>query len=170
MEIHRQPSFEGRRKLVKVDWREYYRRFEQRHGEPISWKGKLLFRDGWTHSSKDHAGPEWEPPDDPLVLHSMQTVYWQERLKLVTQEKDLLEHNQRGIEALQRGKSLPLVRRVKRWDEESQSMKVDREEVSPDMFKGRLDWLHADIAECIEHLEELKQTTETRSEINAPTY
>ena len=155
------------RQPIHLDWREYYKGFEKRHGEPILWKGRLLFRDGWQYSSTDYAGPEWEPPTDPVLLHEVQYLYWQERLKLVSTECEQLEMQLKGLVNLQQAKSLPLVRKVKRWDPDSNSMKVDREEVSPDIFKGRLDWLHADIEECNEQLQIIRQGIPNEPAVNA---
>ena len=70
---------------LRLDWREYFKKFVENHGEPVEWGGRLLFRDGWQYSSTQYQGPEVPPPEDLASLRGLKVAYWRllhERLSL----------------------------------------------------------------------------------------
>ena len=94
---------------VKLDWVQYFKRFCEEHGgNPINYKGRLLFQDGWTYSATSHAGPEWAPPEDPKELVALVTVYWQEQLRALEVERRQLKAYVHGLTQLSQAKSVPL--------------------------------------------------------------
>ena len=81
---------------VEFDWEAYYYSFVEKHGEPVEFRGKLLFRDGWTYAP-DYKGPEWAPPNDLKELRKVQTYYWETRIAIL---EELLKQVQRVSENL----------------------------------------------------------------------
>lgn len=73
--------------LPRIDWRAWFESFLASHGQPVSHEGRMLFADGWQHSTTDPAGPAWPPPADPEALRVLQCAYWRRRRVLV--ENDL---------------------------------------------------------------------------------
>ena len=142
---------------VRLDWKAYFKRFCQDHGDSVSHAGRLLFQDGWTYSSTDYEGPEWQPPKDPKELKSLQLAYWQIRLGIVTSELRSLQDRLRYLEEAQSIRATPLQQRVSYMEEKNGKMVsvVDRVDLDLDGLKGRVSWLEADMVECREKLKEL---------------
>lgn len=131
---------------VTLDWREYYRRFEQAHGEPILFEGRLLFRDGWRYSCTSYGGEEIEPPPIKADLLRLQRVYWTERRKFVQTEINLIEARMQRLKQEQNMRSMPLVVKQRRF--EDGKLRVEAAEFGPDYFSGRLAWLRGDLKDC----------------------
>lgn len=91
-----------------LDWHEYYLSFLQEHRDPVEYKGRLLFEDGWRYSALDEAGPEWPPPEDKGELRGLKIAYQRIRRGVVRTMAHTLRTRLRAIEGLQSGKSLPL--------------------------------------------------------------
>ncbi len=63
---------------VRLDWRAYFYKFVEAHGEPVVYnEGMLLFRDGWRYEIGDYQGPEHEPPVDEDKLQDLRRHYWE---------------------------------------------------------------------------------------------
>lgn len=141
----------------RLDWREYYIQFEQRHGgDPVLYDNTILFRDGWRYSATDHAGPEYPPPESKEELRHLQLVYWDTR----RQELRLVHHQlavrANGLRSLQTMKDGPLMQVTVGPDDEGK----------PQAFRGpvNLEDIEADAEAtlremnvCIEHIEELRR-------------
>lgn len=96
-------------KGVQLDWKAYYDRFDASHGgHPIEYRGRLLWADGWTYSSTDHAGPEWAAPSDKRELRVYQIVYWTRRKGFAKQEMRDKQDELQSLKETQRAKSVPL--------------------------------------------------------------
>lgn len=142
---------------VRLDWRAYFREFSALHGgDPVIYKGRLLFADGWTYSASDYQGPEWPPPDDPKALANLQRWYWGRRRTIVRHELFTLRESLLSLETAQRNRSAPLqqIVTVKVWNEGLgrdanvwQAKNVDLEGM-----RGRLAWLEEDLGRCSECL------------------
>ncbi len=102
------PTFSDPVPEVVLDWHAYYKSFLQEHYDPVEWRGRLLFADGWMYSAFDHAGPEYPPPEDPAELKGLQVAYWRLRREVVQAQAQALQIKLRAVEGLQQGKSLPL--------------------------------------------------------------
>ena len=71
---------------LEIDWRAYFYRFVQEHGEPVEVSpiesdrfriySRLLFRDGWMYGAMDYQGPEFSPPGNPDQLRKLKLEYW----------------------------------------------------------------------------------------------
>jgi len=98
---------------IKIDWREYFRLFVERHGEPVK-HGEhfLLFPDGWRYSSTKHEGPELEPPIDPREKTDLQLTYWHRVKVRLHNELQELEAQLKGLQRLADSRSLPIQHRV----------------------------------------------------------
>ena len=141
---------------ITLDWNAYFKHFTELHGEPVIWKNRLLFADGWTYNLRSKEGPEWPPPADDRELHQMQMSYWLKRLSLVQTEWNVLSDIIHGLRELQRRHHLPLQHRLVSYDEEqgryiTQTQTVDIHELE----NGRLAWLAQDIEDCQAKLREL---------------
>lgn len=144
---------------LQLDWKAYYDRFDAAHGgHPLSFKGRLLWRDGWTYSSTDHAGPEWKPPEDPKELKVLQTTYWMARRSLIRDEVRRLEDDLRNLRETQRAKSVPLqvVRRVRTTNAEGIPIVVAQyDDIDFDVLEAGLKYRRMDLDECEVALKEI---------------
>lgn len=94
---------------IKLDWRAYWKEFSRTHGDyPVKWKGRLLFRDGWTYSSTAYEGPEWPPPSSQEELGRMVRGYWLLRKREVRAAWWNSLQEVEGLKRLQSVKSIPL--------------------------------------------------------------
>lgn len=107
------PSDKWKRKRVKVrlDWREYFLRFCQVHGEPITIGSRLLFPDGWQYASTQYQGPEFAPPDDPDQLRELQLTYWRNRRTILAREYQRIKDVIDNLKTSQNSRSVPLQQR-----------------------------------------------------------
>jgi len=103
---------------LSLDWRAWFEEYVARHGDPVPWEGRLLFRDGSMHSAENYEGPHWHPPADPGQLEELQLAYWRIRRKEVKRYleayKDQLEQL---VQSQHRAGEVPLMTRVVRMDE-----------------------------------------------------
>lgn len=152
---------------VRVDWREVWEAFKREHGEPVQYRGLLLFPDAWTHASADLRGPEWPPPENPNERRTMMLHYWLIRRKVVKVERDYWWNTITQVREVQRSRSVPVpvyVRSLTR-DDDTGKLKLTRHAVSPDDWEaGRLNQLNLALAECEEKIRELQHATETNSQ------
>lgn len=133
--------------MTTLDWAAYFRAFCELHGEPVTWRGVLLFRDGWTHAAKDHRGPEWPPPDDLERLRGMRLAYWTIRLKKVKvqalQLKGEIEHLQ-SVKAVR--SAVPMVT-LREQTDEGRWRKIAKP-LDLTLLLDRLSWLSDQIKDC----------------------
>ena len=129
----------------RIDWAEYWRAFCEEHGEPVPFEGRLLFADGWTYSSSDHAGPEWPPPEDGGRLLFMRRSYWQQRRHMVRTELEGLRDQAENLARLQESKGLPLRGSI---SYSSGNGIVVEKVQGPQKFADRAIWLKGDLARC----------------------
>ncbi len=141
---------------IELDWPAYYEEFKRAHGDPIQWKGRLLFRDGWSYSLSDYKGPEYKPPTGQR-LEDLKLIYWRIYAVLVTRELTQLEATIEGLRYFQTQRDVPLQRREIRWDHESQVASLLVRDLDLDDFAGRLGELKAMRDECVTNLAELKK-------------
>ena len=140
--------------LPKLDWAAYFRKFCELHGEPVAYRGRLLFRDGYTYSASDYAGPEWAPPSDPAELAALQRAYWQLRLKMVEVELARTKAHVTAVFEAQAVRGAPLQVRVSYVDDDGkrreESADVDRQ-----ALVERMKWLTSDAIDCERELRRL---------------
>lgn len=92
---------------VELDWAAYWRAFQDLHGgDPVRVGGRLLFRDGWTYSAYDHAGPEWPPPREPGQLRALQKEYWSAHRWRVNAEREDLVRRADALDGEARARSV----------------------------------------------------------------
>lgn len=148
---------------VQLDWIAYYETFKQVHGDPVQWKGRLLFRDGWGYSLNDYKGPEYNPPTNEERLKELMLIYWRIYSVLVTRELQRLEATIEGLRYFQTQKSAPLQwRDTHDWDRKSGGPLEARaaldtsRDVDLNDFDGRLGELRAMRDECVSNLAQLR--------------
>lgn len=155
---------------ILVDWQEYYQSFLQEHGDPVQYRGRLLFADGWMYSAFDPAGPEWPPPEDEATLKGLQITYWRLRRGAVSVEVNMLQTRLRAADGLQRGKSLPLPLRYRMPGEipaataravDNHGNPLDRLDITA--HHDRLATLEQDVEDCDDHLKKLGVRDESRA-------
>lgn len=139
---------------IKLDWKAYFLEFCQKHGEPVQWKGRLLFRDGWMYSASDYGGPETPPPKDFDELDQLCLSYWLvRRSTLLRRLSDLLQER-RTLSIAQSDRSVPLQVLVRREEEDGMT-RVGYAELDFTTLDTHIDWFKTDIAECDIRLREL---------------
>jgi len=97
---------------IKLDWRAYFDRFVEVHGEPVEFDNYLLFHDGWRYGKLRYNGPELSPPEDERKLKALKRVYWTVLMSKLTKEAEELRQQVRGLEDWNNCTSLPLQQRV----------------------------------------------------------
>jgi|SRR6185312_13190302 len=140
-----------------LDWDAYFEEFKAQHGgDPVRFKGRLLFQDGWTYSGRDKAGPEWPPPTKQEELDRLKVSYWLTRLRIVQTEYNWLHETLYQLEQLQRIRSIPLMQSLISLDEATGQHRRESKPLDLDAQKSRLDWLAQDILDCQTELRRLK--------------
>jgi hypothetical protein len=143
---------------VKLDWKEYYKKFSELHGGfPIIYKGRQLFADGWTYSATDYAGPEWEPPKDGKVLATMQKVYWYTRWNRARNELAVIIARANSMRNLQDLKSAPLQQVVVDRDPETNKATRSVESWDPRVFDHIIKFLEKEVEQASKELAKLKE-------------
>ena len=145
----------SRGKIV-YDWKAYFYSFCQVHGEPVKYKGKLLFRDGWSYSSMAYEGPEYAPPTDNNELDLLILEYWKLRYAALTQQILKLQHERKKLQEFASTKSLRLQQVTTTVDEEGKRHKVPQD-VNTDVFDLKIKWLQDDLRECVDRLKEIEE-------------
>lgn len=142
-----------------MNWRDYWNRFRETHGDPVPYKGRLLFADGWMYSATDYRGPEWAPPEDEGELRKLQLHYWLVRRRIVD-----LEHRQlwtviKQIKETRASRSAPVRAETTTFAADDQGkMKMTRQEVDEVQWeRTRLKWLKDDISNCERMIERIKE-------------
>lgn len=144
---------------IELDWVGYFKEFTIAHGgSPVPYKGRLLFQDGWTYSSTDHQGPEWPPPNNEVELRELQRAYWDYRRQVTEQELHDRKCLQTYLDGLQNHKSMPLVQKVRVFDDETQRTVIRSVVVDMGAIESEITWITQQLAECQSKLEELCTT------------
>lgn len=140
---------------ITLDWRAYFISFCDRHGEPVEWKGRLLFDDGWTYALTDYAGPEWGPPSDPGELDQTVTHYWIIKKGKLDRLLAKLIHDFDMLKKTISMHSLPLQQTVK----VSEGVGTQQKTVplNLDGLEARIEWVREDLYKCDERLQELER-------------
>jgi len=141
---------------INLDWRAYFLKFCEEHGDPVPFEGRLLFPDGWTYSDRRYEGPEWPPPTDEAELRRITTWYWRLRKITVRAEAERILNMVKWIDENQYGRGAPLQHRVQPVDDNGQpfgpSVPAD---VDPTALRERLKFLDDDVAECEAKIKEI---------------
>lgn len=145
---------------IVLDWKAYYEVFEQIHGTPVKFNGRFLYRDGWTHSMTDYAGPEWAPPDDEKEKALLIRAYYRRRVPQLREERDILKNQVLSIKEMQSHLSAPLQQRVRYYSEERGSYVIDNATVDTEPLEARIRNLEEEIRECESRLLTLEETKE----------
>lgn len=141
---------------VTLDWREYFRVFSEAHGgNPVIWKGRQLWQDGWQYSATDYAGPEWPAPTDKAELKLLQRAYWSERKKIVEEQLKEVRQELDRLKQAQCGRSVPLQQIVISTDAEG-NRTASRDHLDLGPLVEREDWLAKDVVDCRVRLEALR--------------
>lgn len=145
---------------VNLSWKAYYKVFSEKHGGvPILYKGRQYFRDGWSYSATDYAGPEWPPPSDPKELLTLQRVYWYTLHNRCRNELLILRRQFDHLKGLQEEKDVPLQMIVEERQEGEQGKpaKTIRHAVnwSPKLFEHLIIILEREVEESDTKLKEL---------------
>jgi hypothetical protein len=148
--------------VPQLDWKAYYNRFAEIHGgNPLQWKGWLLFPDGWRYSSTSYQGPEM-PPQDEEQAKELRLVYWKMRLASVSKERRELRASLVGLEMMERTFSAPLQQRIVRdvparneFGDEVTRKVPGACDLDLEGLRGRLGWLEDDVEQCERVIKEL---------------
>lgn len=140
---------------IVLDFRGYFITFCEKHGEPVHYKGRLLFPDGWTYSSTQYEGPEFPPPSDVGELDNLVEKYWRLRQSTLKKMLDKIRHERKQIQDAQATRDVPLQRMVTR-EHDGKRMRM-YEPVNLKMLDQKIEWIENDLIECHEQLETIKE-------------
>ncbi len=148
---------------IKLDTREYYKKFSQMHGgHPIIYKEKQLFADGWTYSLSDYQGPEWPPPTDPKELREMQIAYWLVRWNRARKELLVLRGRLNALQGLQAAKSAPLQMTIVEQDQDTGKKYNTTSDLNLKVFDSVIHWLEQEESEANAKLTELRNVVDDK--------
>lgn len=139
---------------INLDWRAYFLRFCEEHGDPVPFEGRLLFPDGWTYSNCRFEGPEWPPPTDETELRRITTWYWRLRKITVRAEAERILNMVKWIDENQHGRGAPLQHMVQFVDDEGR-LRGEARDLDPTALRERLKFLDDDVAECETRIKEI---------------
>jgi hypothetical protein len=137
---------------IRLDWRAYFAKFCEEHGEPVNYRGRLLFRDGYMYSATNHAGPEYSPPAGEELLR-LQRDYWSLRRKMIQEQIDDLTYVAESVFQMQAGRSVKLQQTNVYKDDEGK-VKIEVGDVDRVAMLERMRWLVAEAKECDVRLQE----------------
>lgn len=139
---------------VILDWKAYFLEFCKLHHEPVEYRGRLIFRDGWSYSNQSYEGPETQPPADPNELDQLVVTYWTLRKGQCEKilGKLLTELNELG--RVQNEHSLPLMQVTLVKDKDEVRKGAIRMDLDP--LNDKIRWVTIDIRECIDRLKEIE--------------
>lgn len=144
------------RATPNLDWRAYYLKFQERHGDPVTLGGRLVFPDGWSYSSTDHAGPEWPPPEDAKELNSLLQDYWTRRLVLVKAEYLQLSYDLRLLKQIAETRDAPLQHVVSIADDNG-AVRTQTMDLDFGLLETHVRHLGMDLERCQDELANLRQ-------------
>jgi len=140
---------------ITLDWRACFASFCVAHGNnPVEHKGRLLFADGWTHSSSSYRGPQWPAPADPVELRELLLAYWRRRLSIVEALRADLQAR------LQSMLGSPLMARVRYTTEDDEGRLVTKRGHAPvdtRLQEERLRDLALDVAHAWQTINDLER-------------
>ena len=141
---------------ISLDWKSYFYRFVEVHGEPVACRGVLLFRDGWQYSSTDYQGPEFPPPKDATELSSLKREYWEIMQAKLRSEFDRVDKEISKLREWEMLRNQPLQQRVTYESRNDAGaitlMKSQGEQLDLSPLVARRDGLQRLLKECEEHL------------------
>lgn len=142
---------------IQLDWRGYFLEFSRLHGgDPVPFKGRLLWRDGWRYSATDYRGPEIPPPSNDYDCRRLIQMYWRVRLTLINRQRRDLAEQLVGLEETASSRSAPLQAwRLGRDDAGKRS--VLRGELELQAVRDRLEFLRSDAIQCEKELTSEKE-------------
>lgn len=146
-------SYRG--KPIRLDWRAYFIEFCNVHGEPEFHDHRLIFRDGWSYSSTDYAGPEFPPPSTLNELDSVVLRYWVLRRGRLDKLLQKLQHELKTLQDTQSHHSLPL--QQSELVESESGRKREYRPLSTGGLETKIGWVQDDLRECEERLKELAE-------------
>lgn len=136
---------------MTYDWAAYFKKFCEVHGEPVPFRGRLLFRDGFMYSASDYSGPEWFP--DAAEVEELARQYWSIRLKIVRAKAVELTAEAKNLVSDQYGRSVPLQTRSSYVDDDGKRIHIAAD-VDRAAVVERIKWLVEDAKECEQMLAE----------------
>lgn len=140
---------------VELDWKAYFIVFCEKHGEPVKYKGRLLFRDGWGYSASEYEGPEFPPPASLMELDVLTEKYWTIRQKELGKLITALLHEKDQLHKFQSQRDVP-IQRVTSVMEDGKKRR-GYQAVDLRMLDQKIEWVEADLIECDEQLQLIKK-------------
>lgn len=136
------------RPRMRVDWRQYFRDFCEKHGDPLTHPSGavLLFPDGWSYSATSHRGPEWPPPDDPQQHWEQVRLYWRLARLGIRRELVVAREELAGVVAAVQLRSACLTVTTTVRDPDTGAATRVSTPLDPADFRARVAELEADLA------------------------
>lgn len=144
----------SRGQKVELDFKAYFIEFCKVHGEPVEYKNRLLFPDGWGYSLTEYEGPEFHPPLDNRELDLLVLNYWLLRRSTLNTMLLKLEHELKLLTDTQASHSLPLQQVVRVQDD--QRIRKHYRPLSTNALEQKLAWVRTDLIECDTRLKEIE--------------
>lgn len=143
------------RREIHLDWKAYFYRFLEVHGEPIVDGSMLLFRDGWTYEKSRYQGPEHPPPTDAPKLNALKQHYWKTLKKKLECEIGQKEKELDKYKKWDASRALPLQERItykSRNDKDMITLVSETREMNLSPLLSKIKDLQYLLEECEENL------------------
>lgn len=146
-------------KSLSLNWLAYYKAFCSAHGgNPVEYKGRQLFADGWMYAIKDHAGPEWSPPVAQAELVYLQRAYWTIRIRALRQRTRFLRQAYDHLKRLQDQKNIPLQVTVTYKNEDGKTVR-ELGDVNFGMLEIEMNIVNDELLDSLKELQAITDTS-----------
>jgi hypothetical protein len=146
---------------IKINWAATWARYKQEHGpNPIVYRGRLLFEDGYRHAINDPKGPEW-PPKDENEKRELQIIYWSHYQSIITATLQQLQSRLEVLKSFNSIRSSPIQHTVSSLDNKGQTITY-AEDFDPinNPIHARIEQLKYELDLCNSKLEKLNSNKE----------
>lgn len=134
----------------ELDWDAYFELFMQKHGKAVPFgENRWLFKDGWSYSMLDTAGPEYPPPQDEYQLRELKRIWRDTYLQMLEFQLTELSRIIFDLEELQSVRSIPLQVGMLVIDEDNEYTEVNHP-LNLDGLKARAEQIRQEIKETRE--------------------
>lgn len=133
----------------ELDWDAYFVAFMQKHGKAVPYGNRWLFKDGWSYSMLDTAGPEYPPPSNEYQRRELRRIWRDTYLEMLEYQLTELTRMIFDLEELQGIRDIPLQVGMLVINDEDEYTEVNAS-LNLDGLKARAEQIRQEIKEVRE--------------------